>query len=254
MKQRVLLMFSFLLFFLVGCEKEKKETFPDLQLGAQEMTVPTEESIELKIISGSGEYTVVENSTTACAKVTIEKDRLLITGQTDGESQFIITDLKTHQTAMLKVSVSSEKQWVLSKAEVLDIVKKARNKQETFSTTDFITYWGGEVQQVVPLKIRTHKDSMYVFQAENAEERYKIEWKESELYFYGKDGKAQRVGNKKDAGKTLQIDLSFYNAVSRDENRQVYISGYNYGTADYVSRLPISEKIEAHVSCIYQKN
>lgn len=250
-----ILLFSLVCVSVFTACKDKNEIFPDLTIEKNETVVNIEESVTLKIISGSGEYDV-KSSDEKAAKVTVLKDVITVVGISGGKVMITVTDNKSKQTAQVKVTVSSEKTLKLVSSNVEEFKKLVAGQNAQDIPADKIKdHWGERVADNTPAELQFKEDSLYIVKPNGIIEKYKTEWREQELYLYNKPSDTWRYCGKKIANNQFSLNTGFYSIVSKTEKRILRLMGQDYALKTYsdIPNQPNSSGIWLKITHVFAK-
>ncbi|PID94590.1 MAG: hypothetical protein CSA89_01450 [Bacteroidales bacterium] len=102
MNKQLSIIYTFVisLLLITSCTKASQQ---DLNIEKDNVEIATEGQTDIKILSGSGQYSVESNNTGV--NTIISGDLIVIEGKTNGEYTLTIKDIKTQQTKQINVSV-----------------------------------------------------------------------------------------------------------------------------------------------------
>lgn len=223
------IIFAMLLFvcLLISCN-DKNEAFADLEVAPTEVSVMEQESVEVKIISGSGEYQAKSQDETK-VKIFLLNNVLRIEGVAYGSTGVIVTDTKSLQTVRLNIIVLSEKTMKFVALKVIELkATKDGNNLQDIPHEKLKEYWGKRIVDNTPLELRLKQDSMCVFKPNDVVEKYKIDWRGDELFLYNQYSDSWRYCGVKTRDNGFTLNIGFYVIDSKTERRSLLLVGQDY--------------------------
>lgn len=88
--------------------------------------------------------------------------------------------------------------------------------------------FGQKMKSVIPTELQIKKDSLFVLKPHGIVERYKVKWNEKKLFLHNSLSEEWEYCGEKIDEKRLLLNIGFYQLYSKNELRQVSVSGQAY--------------------------
>lgn len=255
MTRNSLLLLVLLVGIFTSC-KDKDEVFPNLEIERAEITVFINESADVKILSGSGQYEA-KSQNDKIAKTVIYGNILKIEGISAGEVLINVADVKSSQTLQMKVKVSNERTLVFASAEISEMKKiNSDNTIQDLSKDNLEEYWGERIAYNTPIELRFKSDSLYIVKPNEIVEKYKIEWRGEELFLNSNHSTEWLYCGKKLQNKQFLLNTGFYKGESKNKMRTLQFAGQSYAFKTYteIGNYPSATMIWTKMSFVFKQN
>lgn len=118
-------------------------------------------------------------------------------------------------------------------SEVKEITKFLFEKSKeldvhNISKEEVAKLFGQKMKSVIPTELQMKKDSLFILKPHGIVERYKVKWNEKKLFLYNSLSEEWEYCGEKIDEKRLLLNIGLYQLSSKNELRQVNVSGQAY--------------------------
>ncbi|MDO5664530.1 MAG: hypothetical protein Q4G63_04625 [Bacteroidia bacterium] len=129
------------------------------------------------------------------------------------------------------------------------------NKTKDISSDKVKDYFGERIEFTTLTELQFKKDSLYIIKPNDIVEKYKIQWKNNELYLYNKSSDTWRYCGKKTTNSQFSLNTGFYSIMSKTEKRELQVLGQDYALKSYseLSNYPNSLTIWLKTHTLFEQ-
>lgn len=230
------------------------EIVPPLRIEDAPAILHTNESLEIKIVSGSGDYELVE-SQPQIATTSLIGDRIVIKALKEGRLRIVLRDKQSHQTQILELTLKNRAlKFKLSSSQILEQIKIREGKSFPLEGRETKESWLARLANTSPTAIELSVDSLHLIYPYDIVERLPMKREKTAIYCQSpEDGEWLLCGKTSSEGLTT---LTFY--VFAIERKLPHRTSFYQGKSCSVS-LPHALKGEetmnaqwAKIECTFQ--